>query len=221
MSASGHCRRCGTCCMQGGPALHGPDRELLQSGHLRPEDLITVRRGELALPPLGGEPEPVEGEFLKLAGKNGSWCCLFYDEESRGCSRYGHRPMACGLLDCTDPAPLLAIAGKDLLTRFDCIEADDPLLPLVHEYETLCPCPDLQAIREQLARGDLPEARLTELEAVVARDLSFRGRVGNLFTLSLARELFSFGRPVFQLLQPLGLQAVNSPSGIRLTFSRR
>lgn len=207
--------------MHGGPALHGPDRELLQSGHLRPEDLITVRRGELALQPLEGKPELVAAEFLKLAGKNGTWCCAFFDEETKGCSRYAHRPMACGLLDCTDTAPLLAIAGKDLVTRFDCIEAEDPILPLVHEYEALCPCPDLKVIQQQVHAGELPVELLVELEATVVRDLSFRGRIAAEFGLLVSQELFYFGRPIFQLLQPLGLQAINSPKGIRLRRSHR
>lgn len=78
---------------------------------------------------MGKAPESVVGEFLKLKGKNGSWCCALYDEATNDCSRYGHRPMACGLLDCTDTAPILAIAGQDLLTRFDCIAEDDPSAP--------------------------------------------------------------------------------------------
>ena len=194
---------------------------MLLSGHLRLDDLITVRRGELALHPLAKKPEPVAAEFLKLKGKNGSWCCVFYDESIRGCSRYRHRPMACGLLDCTDTAPLLAIAGKDLLTRFDCIEDQDPILPLVHEYEGCCPCPDLPAIRQHLHSGELPPGQLVELEAAVIRDLGFRGRVTVGLGLSVAQELFYFGRPLFQLLQPLGLQAVNGPGGIRLMIVRR
>lgn len=202
--------------MQGGPALHGPDLALLHAGQLRPEDLITVRQGELALEPLASEPAPVVNEFLKLAGKNGSWCCAFYDETNRGCSRYMHRPMACALLNCTDTEPLLALAGKDLLTRFDYVGSDDPMLPLLHEYEHLCPCPDLQSIRESLQAGALPEDQLHALEAAVIGDLSFRGRIAAEYALSLARELFYFGRPLFQLLSPLGLQAVNSPAGIRL-----
>ncbi len=205
--------------MQGGPALHGPDAALLHAGYLHLEDLITVRKGELALQPLATGPEPVVSEFLKLKGKNGSWCCAFYEEENKGCSRYGHRPLACGLLDCNDTAALLAVAGQDLLTRFDCIAADDPLLPLVDEYEAFCPCPDLQAIRRQLAAGPLPEKRLAELEALVERDLNFRARISNRFNLSLGRELFYFGRPLFQLLAPLGLKAVTAPAGLRLVQS--
>ena len=46
------CNRCGSCCKQGGPALHMQDLDLVLSGKLHFEDLITVRRGELALQPL-------------------------------------------------------------------------------------------------------------------------------------------------------------------------
>lgn len=213
---SNACRRCGQCCQQGGPALHGPDRDLVQAGQLRLDELITVRQGELALQPLGKGPEPVTGEFLKLKGKNGSWCCAFYDEAASGCQRYTHRPMACGLLDCTDTAAILALAGQDLLTRFDCIPSDDPLLPLMREYEQLCPCPDLHGLYQQLSQGPLPSEQLADLESLITQDLGFRGRVASQFGLSVDLELFYFGRPLFQLLAPLGLQATNSPSGIRL-----
>ena len=211
-----NCRRCGSCCMQGGPGLHGPDLALIRDGSLLLDDLITIRCGELALPPLGGDPEPVTHEFLKLCGKNGSWCCAFYDETTHGCTRYTCRPMACGLLDCTHPEPLLAIAGKDLLTRFDCMAADDPLLPLVKEHEEICPCPDLHSLRLRLQQGPLPEEQLEELSVFVRRDLAFRGRVADQHQLSLGQELFYFGRPLFQLLQPLGLRTVQSASGPRV-----
>jgi len=221
VSDAGNCKRCGTCCRQGGPALHGPDIELLRSGRLRPEDLITVRRGELAFQPLAVSPEPVAHEFLKLTGQNGSWQCAFYDEATKGCGRYDHRPMACALLDCTDTGPLLDIAGQDLLTRFDCIGDDDPLLPLVREHEKLCPCPDLHAIRREVEQDACPPARLSELEAAVARDLAFRSRTAAVFRLSVGQELFAFGRPLFQLLLPLGITAVNTPEGIRLRLQAR
>ena len=221
MSDAGNCKRCGTCCRQGGPALHGPDLELLSSGHLRPDDLITVRRGELAFQPLAASPEPVAHEFLKLTGRNGSWQCVFYDEATKGCGRYEHRPMACALLDCTNTGPLLDIAGQDLLTRFDCIADDDPLLPLMREHEDLCPCPDLHAVRQEIEQGAFTAPRLAELEAAAARDLAFRSRTAAGFGLSVGQELFAFGRPLLQLLLPLGIAAVNTPAGLRLRLQTR
>lgn len=220
MNATTTCKRCGTCCRQGGPALHGPDLELLRSGALHLDDLITVRRGELAFQPLAKRPEPVTHEFLKLKGQNGSWCCAFFDETSKGCLRYAHRPTACGLLDCTDTGPLLAIAGQDLLTRFDCLAADDPLLPLIKEHEHTCPCPDLATIGLDRSQTDTA-ALLANLEAAVTRDLAFRTRVTAAHDLTLGQELFAFGRPLFQLLLPLGIQAFNSPAGVRLKLAPR
>jgi len=218
---SGACRRCGACCRQGGPALHGPDLALIRAGFLQPDDLITVRRGELAVQPLAAEPEPVAREFLKLAGQGGSWCCLFFDETTNGCRRYRHRPMACGLLDCADTGPLLAIAGQDLLTRFDCLATDDPLMPLMREHEHGCPCPDLDAIRRDLHDPATAPDRLAELEAAVARDLQFRQQAAARLRLSLGRELFAFGRPLFQLLRPLGVQTGSTSSGLRLSLVAR
>ena len=125
MSITSSCKRCGTCCRQGGPALHGPDLDLIRAGRLQIDDLITVRRGELAFQPLGRCPEPVHHEFLKLAGQGSTWCCAFFDETTKGCRRYHHRPMACSVLDCTDTGPLqlapavwafLAISRGDGLT---------------------------------------------------------------------------------------------------------
>ena len=69
------------------------------------------------------------------------------------------------------------------------------------------------------AQGALSEERLAELVALVNWDLNFRARVSNLFNLSLAHELFYFGRPIFQLLAPLGFKTVNTPAGLRLMQS--
>jgi hypothetical protein len=199
--------------------LHGPDLDLIRSGRLRLDDLITVRRGELAIQPLASGPEPVAQEFLKLAGRGGTWCCTFYDATSNGCNRYEHRPMACGLLDCTDTGPLLAIAGQDLLTRYDCLDRDDPIRALIQEHEQVCPCPDLGTLGRELRHPENVPSLLAGLEAAVACDLHFRERAASSLHLSLGRELFAFGRPLFQLLLVLGVQTCNTPSGIRLTLA--
>lgn len=207
-SASGHtdCQRCGTCCRQGGPALHSVDLELIRSGRLGIDDLVTVRRGELAFPPLGEQPEVVRHEFLKLRGTGASWCCLFYDEGARGCSRYPDRPLACRVLDCRNTRALLELAGRDLLTRFDCLAGDDPQLALARGHEAECPCPDLDRLRRDLGEPEIDTAALlAPLEARVRLDLDLRSRAVAAHRLSLERELFLFGRPLFQLLAPLGI----------------
>lgn len=216
------CKRCGTCCHQGGPALHSADLELIRSGRLSVDDLITVRRGELAFQPLGKHPEPVGHEFLKLRGVGGSWCCLFYDEAGHGCSHYPDRPLACRLLDCHNTRALLDLVGRDLLTRFDCLDADDPLLPLAHQHEAESPCPDLETVRLQLLQPKVDRtALLGPLEASVNRDLSYRTQTAATFQLSLERELFLFGRPLFQLLLPLGIHAVQAGAGLHLVAAAK
>lgn len=215
------CNRCGTCCLQGGPALHTADKALLDRHDLEYEDLITVRRGELALQPLADRPQPVTGEFIKLRGQGREWSCLFYDLGHKGCRIYSRRPMACGLLDCTAPEAILALAGKDLLDRFACMGEDDPLLPLVRRHEELCPCPDLAEMVQRLIQPSARMAALADLTRQVNEDMAFRNHVIGEYGLPLGRELFYFGRPLFQLLMPLGVMVSESPGGLVLRWQER
>jgi Fe-S-cluster containining protein len=209
------CDRCGSCCRQGGPALHSQDRPLiLGEGGLGLDDLITIRRGELALQPLVALPQPVTKEFVKLKGQGNDWCCAFYDHRAAGCTIYARRPVACGLLDCSRPDELLAIAGRDLLTRFDLLAADDPLLPLVKLHEEHCPCPQLSESITSLAADR--ESTLEQLTRQVNLDVAVRSKAAREFGLAVERELFYFGRPLFQLLQPLGFTVTETIQGLHL-----
>jgi len=210
------CDRCGSCCKQGGPALHGQDLSLIQTGVLTCEQLVTIRKGELAYQPLSDALEPVAREFLKIQGQGGSWRCMFYDEQAGACTIYEQRPMACSLLDCTAPESVLAITGRDLLTRFDCVDEDDPLRPLVQQHEEACPCPDLAVVAEKLQDKDDYHFMLEELTAQVNLDLSFRRKIAQRRQLSVAAEMFYCGRPLFQLLLPLGVRVRETPAGLQL-----
>ena len=208
------CDRCGSCCRQGGPALHTQDRELFTDNLLCPEHLITVRRGELAYQPMAQHPQPVTDEFLKVAGKRGDWCCRFYDHAAKKCTIYGNRPIACGLFDCTSPEEILAITGKDLLTRFDLIEINDPLLSIVKDHEKQCPCPDFLSLPEQLARDK--QTTLERLTPAVRLDLDIRATAAYKKALSVELEMFYFGRPLFQLLRPFGIVLSETDQGVCL-----
>lgn len=208
------CYRCGTCCTKGGPALHGQDLSLIINGHLTRSALITIRKGELAHNPKADAIRPVSCELIKIRGKAGEWTCLFYDESTRGCTIYHHRPFACTLLKCWDPKELLDLVEKDTLSRFDILEETEPMYSSVLEYERLFPCPDMLEIAGWL-EDDFKEKGVG-LEKVVNDDLSFRDRLVREKSLELNEELFLFGRPLFQLLQPLGFSVVQGPTGIRL-----
>jgi len=211
------CTRCGACCKQGGPALHSRDKHLVADGTLRFEDLITVRQGELALLPLELTPKPAKEEFIKIQGQSRDWCCFFYNHDAAACSIYEHRPLACGLLDCTNPDRIMNIAGKDLLNRFDLLSAETPLLAKVSEHEQQCPCPDFAVLPEQLAENS--RAVLDHLENLIQLDVDFRAKVAREYNLSVRLEMFYFGRPLFHLLGPMGITINEIAGGIHLTYT--
>lgn len=207
MSQAVICKRCGTCCMQGGPALHTQDSKLIKEGRFAFEHMVTIRTGELAIQPLGKKPDTVIQEFLKLQGKDGEWSCQFFEKNGSVCTVYEDRPVACRVLECGMPEALLTIVGKNLLSRFHLIDPKDPILPLVKEHESACPCPDLAEVQSQLEscngeRDDL----ISSLQEKVDLDLQYRNAATLHYQLPVQMELFYFGRPLFQLLIPLGIK---------------
>jgi len=77
----------------------------------------------------------------------------------------------------------------------------------------------MELIRDSLLAGSLHD--LAELQRLVNADLGFRDQVVKDHTLPLAEELFFFGRPIFQLLQAVGLGITETAAGIRLTLSEK
>ena len=94
------CRRCGTCCLRGGPTLMLSDTALLVSGTLTLESLVCLRAGEWARDDSRKALRPLEGERIKIAGPGGRvhpWRCLYY-REGVGCGIYMQRPAQCAAL---------------------------------------------------------------------------------------------------------------------------
>lgn len=213
------CRQCGECCRNGGAALHSEDIALLREGGILRRDLITIRKGEFAHNPVLGEVGATREEIVKLRGSAGEWTCCYYDPLARGCTIYGKRPVACGTLKCWDPAESLKLVGNDLLSRSTILAGDEILLGLIAEYEEYCPLPDLGSLAAQLAR----EARGTILllDKAVNRDLGFRNRIVAGADAVAAQEMFLFGRPLFQLLQPFGLEGVATGLGLHLLLRNK
>ena len=200
------CIRCGTCCKKGGPSLHREDIRILLDGHIERESLITIRKGELAVSPLSGRPEPIKKELIKFAGKGKGWLCCFYDEKESSCTIYAHRPLECRLLKCWDTAQLLSVLGKDTLARTDILSEDDPIVGFIETHEQDCSirmAEDLVSLL--LDKNDDPES-LAKLTALVHQDLAIRSKAISEFGLSLEAELFLFGRPLFKVLSARGFQ---------------
>lgn len=215
-SAQTECKRCGQCCNNGGPALHGPDLELVRSGKIPRSALITLRKGEMAQNPAAGGLKPLSVELVKLKGTGREWNCCYFDSAANSCTIYEKRPQACRVLKCWEPDEVLAMVEKETLSRLDILEDDDPLAGLIREHERLYPCPDLQELADQLP--DVPENVKRDLQKLVNGDLRFRDRVVKEYSLKLSDELFYFGRPVFQLLQPFGVRVAESSLGLELVW---
>ena len=212
------CECCGTCCRNGGPPLHLQDAELVKSGRLKFEDLVTIRCGELVLPPLASQPVSARSEWIKIKGVGREWCCRFLDAAANTCTIYQNRPVSCRTLKCWDTNEILAMAGRELLSRADLVAATDPLLPLLHLHDKQCPVPDMEDIVASLNDEKDRDQLLSELRGTVESDLRIRSQAVREHNISLELELFYFGRPLFQLLQPLGIAVTETPRGIALSF---
>ncbi len=207
------CDRCGTCCTKGGPALHIEDKLLLHNKLLKSEHLITIRKGEPVFSPASENPEPAESEIVKIKGKGREWTCFFYIDQDDRCAIYAHRPIECSLLKCWDTADLENVAGKDLLSRFDIIDQDDPLLPFIKDHEKKCSLENLGALLSRLQDDNTKMQALNKLTGLVNTDLILRTKACKKLHLSLQLELFFFGRPLFKILEELGI-TMHSQNGV-------
>ncbi len=150
------CRRCGMCCLRGGPTLMVEDASRLVSGVLTLESLVCLRVGEWARDDARGELRPLEKEHIKVAGLGGQahpWRCRYY-RDGTGCAIYAQRPAQCTALFCMNTAPLEELLGREpLLGRAEALkalagEAQVPGFPDLNE-DTRAFLPDLVAAHEE------------------------------------------------------------------------
>ncbi|RJQ79365.1 MAG: YkgJ family cysteine cluster protein [Desulfobacteraceae bacterium] len=201
------CKRCGTCCQEGGPALHVEDLELFDHGPLQLAHLITIRRGEPVFDPVQGTTGPARQELIKIAGEGESWSCRFFEIAKRCCTIHGRHPLECRLLSCSDTTAVEAVIERQTLTRNDLIAPTDPLRAVIADHEQRCPAHHATELAGR-ARGRKSSEALTQLAAIVRQDLAIRTAAVMAHHLQLALELFYFGRPILAYLPPFGLKAI-------------
>jgi Fe-S-cluster containining protein len=202
------CSRCGTCCTKGGPALHLEDLSLIREGKITRENLITIRMGELVYKPFASNPEPVKCELVKICGIGREWQCHFFEGEGKGCAIYEHRPQACRELQCWNTEAVEGLVEKDTISRFDIIDKDEPIYAFIERHDKKCRCPDIYGLYEAALVERFPEAG--EFEDIVNTDIAIRTEALSALKISLAEELFYFGRPIFQLLQQIGARVTEN-----------
>jgi len=197
------CLQCGICCSKGGAALHNADIVLLEEGKIPRSDCVTLRKGEFAWTPVNNRIEAIESDIIKLRGTGGEWMCCYFDISAKNCGIYANRPIACRTLKCWNPEESLAMVGKDLLNRQRVLQDEKVLLKLIEQYESVFPLPDFSSLSSKLNKS--PGETINILEEQVNQDLAFRDKQVQQSKKVAAEELFLFGRPLFQLLQPFGL----------------
>lgn len=193
------CKRCGTCCAKGGPALHSEDLPLIHSQQLAIPELITIRPGEPVFSPLVNAIEPARTELVKLAGQDGSWACHFFDQAQNLCGIYANRPLECRLLKCWEPAELTEVIYQHCLSRRDIIPTNDELWELIVIQEEHCSFAKLASLAAEFTTT-LESTSQAELSRIISLDLKIRQRAIQLRQLSVAEELLYFGRPMLKSL---------------------
>lgn len=215
------CRRCGTCCIQGGPSLHLEDKDLLSNGTINLEQLVTIRKGEMAHFPLREEPEPIERELIKIAGKGKEWECVFLEQDEKLCTIYENRPVECRLLECWNTSELENVAGKNTLTRADIIAPEQPISEFIRIHELKCPVPAPDKIRMALSSEEEGAKVIAELTELVHMDLAIRAEAVGKFKIPLPIELLYFGRPIHIILNAHGLSVIEQDGAIQIAVPDR
>lgn len=211
------CKRCGTCCVNGGPALHTEDLPLIQKGLLPQENLVSIRRAEPVFSPLTDLIEPAKSEFIKVAGSNKSWKCCFYQDDT-GCSIYKNRPKECKLLKCWDTSDLLKNVYKDSLQRRDIIPLAHPIMEYITIHDLNCSFEKIQCIVDDAGKSSYQDNKnFGDIALIIQTDFKIRQHAVRELHLSLTNELFYFGRPMFQSLPFYNLQITESSKGIEIS----
>ncbi len=216
-AASG-CRRCGTCCRKGGPALHAEDVELVKNGVIGIESLFTIRAGERVHDNVRGRVVSLHTEIVKIKGQNDSWTCRFYNADAAGCRIYAHRPLECRALACWDPSELERIYQRGRITREDLIGSIRGLWDLVQTHESRC---SQEKLAGMISRLTTPlDSSLTDaICECIAHDRHLRQLTVEKSGIAPALLDFLFGRPLQETVKTYGFTVIQSEERIRLHFS--
>ncbi|WP_419786702.1 YkgJ family cysteine cluster protein [Pseudodesulfovibrio sp.] len=211
------CTRCGACCIQGGPALHEQDRQLIEEGIIPLAAIVTLRPGERVYDQPAATILCLQEEMLKIKGRDNTWTCVFYNAEGHDCSIYGNRPAECDALFCQDIEPLAAMYGKDRLTRRDLLPEGHPLLELVTEHDANCAPASLEATAKRARDGDAEAGRT--LQEIVRYDRELRRLTAEKGGMDPALNEFLFGRPLTVLLQAMNIKVYDMGESLRFDFA--
>lgn len=219
-----HCRRCGTCCLKGGPILHQEDLELVRKGHIPLRDLVTICPGEPVHDNVQGQIRQTENDLIKVQPAKGSDACCdsnacrYYDPQNRSCSIYARRPIQCRVLKCWDTVALEALYRRDHLTRKDLLGEIPGLWDLVSTHAKKCD--HFKTTRRAtafLAQGDHWRRAEAEFLESLRYDQSLRDLIISQGRPDPSLLPFLLGRPLHQRLRALKLRLIQRKGRYCLT----
>lgn len=200
----GTCRRCGTCCRRGGPALHLEDKTLVTEGLISPADLYTIRAGEPVRDDVaGGILVSAESDIVKIRDAPRSRACILFEADGNRCTIYARRPLECRILRCWDTTEIERCYRRDRLARVDLIGHIDGLWDLVAEHDRRC---DARRLTELARRRGEPGVE-AELSGMIRYDETLREGLTADGRVPAVILDFLLGRPVSVLLRALRIAA--------------
>jgi Fe-S-cluster containining protein len=205
-----YCIKCGECCSKGSPTLTLDDVSLLRKGKIGPNDVFTIRTGEVVSDNRVESTLKNQEERIKIRETADDKTCIFYQKWNRQCSIYDDRPAQCRLQECWDPKPE-AFSDLSPLTRYDLLRDTGDIWQIIQRHDERCSHEDFSREISRLGatKGQTVE-KMLEL-------LSFDHHVREFVTQELGidgqtLELL-FGRPLSDSLHYYGLEIEEQSDG--------
>lgn len=205
------CRRCGTCCRKGGPALHQADLPLLRDKVILREALYTLRVGEPVHDQVRGRVVLLDAECVKVSSYGDAGCCFHQAPPTSQaisteptahlngrCAIHETKPIECAALKCWDTADLAEAAVTPRLSRLDILGLDNALAELVRDHETRCSVADL------LGHLQAPTPESADLlRKAAAYDAALRALLQEKAGIHADHLFFLLGRPLPEVIHGL------------------
>lgn len=207
------CVRCGDCCRMGSPTLHVEDLELLKTGKIPWDYLLALRVGEPARSPFDGNPFILSEERIKVAEKEGTRECVFFNREASECSIYSDRPLQCRAQACWDPIPGRDSAELDFLLRSHIFEGIELLVRVMEEHESRCSFQALSAAFEELTRSK--GENVEEVLGLLSYEDHFRQFVSEKFQIPPQYLDLLLGRSFVKMASLFGFKVLEEEDGSR------
>jgi Fe-S-cluster containining protein len=206
-----HCIRCGACCTKGSPTLSIGDLELFTHDTVKPSDLLTIRKGELARAPGSDELERTEKELVKIREVPGNNTCIFFRTGDKECSIYETRPLQCRRQECWNPQDQDEIGKEEMLARETLLRGTGPLWDIIQRHEERCSHDRLSRVMAKLeaTKGHAVE----ELVELLRFDLHVRHFIMEKFNLPPETLDFLLGKSLAESIDAYGLRVVEEPDG--------